>query len=101
MQLVPKSGARDAYLKVFKRDKIVRPTYLYDPENNIFGVAYLSILNQTFKPVKNEKSRIYLTISAYNTGVEMSVKPSAGKKNLKKLSQKYSKCLQKGYINIW
>lgn len=89
MQLVPKSGARDAYLKVFKRDKLVRPTYLYDPENNIrLGVAYLSILNQTFKPVKNEKSRIYLMISAYNTGAGNVSKAFTGKKNLKRAFSK-------------
>ena len=68
MQLVPKSGARDAYLKVFKRDKLVRPTYLYDPENNIrLGVAYLSILNQTFKPVKNEKELALAFVVRFDT----------------------------------
>ena len=69
MQLVPKSGARHAYKKVFKRDKIVRPAYLYVPENNIrLGVAYLGILEKTFKRAKNKNLRSYLMISAYNTG---------------------------------
>ena len=69
MQLVPKWGAREAYRKVFKRDKLVGPSYLYDPENNIrLGVAYLSILNQTFARIRNQQSRMHLVISAYNTG---------------------------------
>ncbi|MBT3716048.1 MAG: transglycosylase SLT domain-containing protein [Deltaproteobacteria bacterium] len=69
MQLVPKSGARDAYKKVFKRDKIVHPSYLYVPENNIrLGVAYLGILEKQFKRAKNRNLRTYLMISAYNTG---------------------------------
>ena len=40
MQLVPKSDARDAYLKVFKRDKIVRPTYLYDLKTYNWGSLF-------------------------------------------------------------
>ena len=69
MQLVPKWGAREAYRKVFKRDKLVGPSYLYDPENIIrLGVAYLSVLNQTFARISNQQSRMHLVISAYNTG---------------------------------
>jgi len=41
MQLVPKSGARDAYKHVYKVDKLVTGDYLYKPVNNIeLGCAY-------------------------------------------------------------
>ncbi|MBW7888854.1 MAG: DUF3393 domain-containing protein [Bacteroidetes bacterium] len=70
MQLVPKSGARDAYLFVHREDKLVTAEYLYIPENNIeLGAGYLTkLLTIDFKGVKDPKSRIYCAISAYNTG---------------------------------
>lgn len=70
MQLVPKSGARDAYLFVHKTDSLVTGDYLYVPENNIeLGAGYLTkLLTVDFKGVKDPKSRIYCAISAYNTG---------------------------------
>lgn len=70
MQLVPKSGARDAYRRVFRKDRVVVADYLYDPENNIrLGVAYLRILLDQLNKVENEQSRVYLAISGYNTGL--------------------------------
>ncbi len=70
MQLVPKSGARDAYRRVFRKDRVVEADYLYDPENNIrLGVAYIRILLDQLNKVENERSRIYLAISGYNTGL--------------------------------
>ncbi len=51
MQLVPKSGARDAYLYVYKEDKLLTANYLYQPDKNIeLGTAYLQLLmNRYFK----------------------------------------------------
>jgi soluble lytic murein transglycosylase-like protein len=70
MQLVPRSGARDAYLFVYKQDRLLSDTYLYDPERNIeLGSAYLSILDQRyFKKIENPMSRMLCSIAAYNTG---------------------------------
>ncbi len=69
MQLVPTSGARDAYKKVYGKDKIVSPKYLYDPENNIrLGTAYFAWLANQFKRAKNSDLRYHLMIAAYNTG---------------------------------
>ena len=43
MQLVPTSGAREAYRYVYNKDHVVSDTYLYDPKNNIeLGSAYLN-----------------------------------------------------------
>jgi len=70
MQLVPRSGGRDAYEYVFKNDKIVSGDYLYKPENNIeLGSAYLKLLQvREMKRIINPKSRMLCAIAAYNTG---------------------------------
>ena len=70
MQLVPTSGARDAYRYVYKKDKVVSDTYLYNPENNVrLGAAYIHRLNSGYlSGIKNEESRMLATIAAYNTG---------------------------------
>jgi len=70
MQLVPKSGAREAYRHVYKKDKIVKPNYLYIPENNIeLGCAYLAKLRDyEFKAVADKDALRYCMIASYNTG---------------------------------
>lgn len=71
MQLVPASGARDAHLMVYGKDKLLEPEYLYDSGNNIeLGTAYLHILDGRYlKHIENPTSRMYCSIAAYNTGV--------------------------------
>ncbi len=70
MQLVPRSGARDAYRLVFETDALVTGEYLYDPRNNIqLGVAYLHILQtRYFRRVEHSTNRMLCAIAAYNTG---------------------------------
>lgn len=70
MQLVPRSGAREAYRFVHKEDKIVKPDYLYTPENNIhLGCAYLAKMRDyEFKDVTDPDKLRYCLIAAYNTG---------------------------------
>ena len=70
MQLVPTSGARDAYRYVYKKDKVVSDIYLYNPENNVrLGSAYLRRLNSDYLgAIKSDESRMLATIAAYNTG---------------------------------
>lgn len=70
MQLVPKSGGRDAYRHVHKRDVIPTATYLYVPENNVeLGTGYLNMLmTKTFAGVKDARCRMLCAIAAYNTG---------------------------------
>ena len=70
MQLVPKSGARDAFNYIYKRDKLVTGLYLYVPKNNVeLGCAYIRKLRYVyFKNIKDNTSAYYCTISAYNTG---------------------------------
>ena len=70
MQLVPKSGARDAYNFVYKKDKYLNKKYLYKPKNNIeLGCAYLAKIRYgCFKSIKDSENAYLCTIAAYNTG---------------------------------
>ncbi len=70
MQLVPKSGARDAYLYVYKRDRLLRSNYLYQPSNNIeLGCGYLAMLKYGYlKKISDESKNDLCAICAYNTG---------------------------------
>ncbi len=84
MQLVPKSGARDAFFFAHKKDTLVTGEYLYIPENNIeLGTAYLTkLLTIEFRGVKDLRSKIYCAISAYNTGPGNVAKAFTGKRNV-------------------
>jgi len=70
MQLVPYSGAREAYRYLHGRDTIVTDTYLYKPENNIeLGTAYLNRLyHKHLEGITSPEARTWATIAAYNTG---------------------------------
>ncbi len=84
MQLVPKSGGRDAYFFAHKKDTLVTGEYLYIPENNIeLGTAYLTkLLTIEFRGVRDPRSKIYCAISAYNTGPGNVAKAFTGKRNV-------------------
>lgn len=85
MQLVPRSGAREAYRYVHKEDKIVKPDYLYTPENNIhLGCAYLAKMKQhEFKKVNDKDKLRYCLIAAYNTGPGNVCQAVVGEKKLR------------------
>lgn len=70
MQLVPKSGGRDAYRYVHKEDIIPTAEFLLNPDNNIqLGTGYLKLLmSTTFKKVEDARCRMLCAIAAYNTG---------------------------------
>ncbi len=70
MQLVPKSGARDAYQYVYGKDKILTANYLYNADKNIeLGAAYLRLLmDRYFSDVTNPQTRELCAIASYNTG---------------------------------
>jgi membrane-bound lytic murein transglycosylase C len=80
MQLVPKGGARDAYKYLFRKDKVVKESYLYKPNKNIeLGVAYLHLLYfRHFKHIRNHESRQWAAIAAYNTGAQNVIKSFSG-----------------------
>jgi len=81
MQLVPTSGARDAYRYLYNKDKLVSDTYLYNPDNNIeLGAAYLNRLYyRDFRDISSAESRKWATIAGYNTGAGNVFSTFAGK----------------------
>ena len=89
MQLVPKSGARDAYLYVYKEDKFLDKNYLYNPENNIeLGCAYLAKIRYVyFKEIEDDQKAIICAIPAYNTGIGNVSKTLSGTTKLKNASK--------------
>ncbi len=90
MQLVPRSGGRDAYRHAFGKDKKPSSAYLYDPTKNIqLGAAYLDLLsNREFKKVNNKTSKMYLIVAAYNTGGGNVSRAIHGNTNIYKASSK-------------
>ncbi|MEE9274708.1 MAG: transglycosylase SLT domain-containing protein [bacterium] len=71
MQLVPRTGALDAYAAVHGRRRILPPAYLYDPRNNVeLGAAYFSLIKRDYlKSVRREPHNTYLAIASYNWGI--------------------------------
>lgn len=70
MQLVPTTGGRDAYRQIHGEDGIPTKEYLFKPVNNIqMGCTFIDIMtSRYFKRAEDETTRLYLAISAYNTG---------------------------------
>ncbi|MBU1903797.1 MAG: membrane-bound lytic murein transglycosylase MltC [Proteobacteria bacterium] len=70
MQIVPSTAGRDVFEKIKQRSDQPTPEYLYNPGNNIdTGTAYLKILHEHYlAKIKDNNSRRYSVISAYNGG---------------------------------
>ena len=70
MQLVPSTGARDAYAYVYNKDKFLSKSYLYDPKNNIeLGCAYIARIRHGYLKNISDNDKAYMcTVAAYNTG---------------------------------
>jgi membrane-bound lytic murein transglycosylase C len=70
MQIVPKTAGIDTYKYLYKKKKLVSGSYLYNSSNNIkMGTAYLHILYYKYlKDIKNQDTKLFCTIAAYNTG---------------------------------
>ncbi len=100
MQLVPFSGARDAFNFVYNRDKIPTANYLYQANNNIeLGTAYLRLLiKRDFKNVRNPNSQILCAIAAYNTGAGNVAITFTGTTNLAKAIPKINAM---GYAELY
>jgi soluble lytic murein transglycosylase-like protein len=85
MQLVPRSGALDAYRYVYKKDCIPTQSYLYVPHQNIeLGTAYLRVLMNQFAKVTNPDCRRLCVIASYNTGAGNVSRAFTGNTNIKK-----------------
>ncbi len=84
MQLVPRSGAMDAYNFVYGVKTLLDPEYLYQPGNNVeLGSAYLNLLlSRYLRAVEDPLSRKYCAIAAYNTGAGNVARAFTGKRNV-------------------
>lgn len=70
MQIVPNSAGKDVNVKINNKDHSPDEATLFKPDENIrFGAAYLHILDSRYlKGIKDDTSRLYCMIAAYNTG---------------------------------
>ena len=70
MQIVPELGGREAHAKVFGKPAVLETERLKDVDLNVrLGTAYLSLLQSDyFSWIRDEETRRYLAIAAYNTG---------------------------------
>lgn len=84
MQVVPITAGADATKFLFGVEKILAPSYLYNPDNNIkIGTAYFRILYYSYlKGIENPTSRLYCSIAAYNTGSGNVAKAFVGRYNI-------------------
>jgi membrane-bound lytic murein transglycosylase C len=91
MQLVPETGAREAFKFLYDKDQVVKERHLYVPDKNIeLGTAYLHILyHRYFRAIKDPQSRLWATIAAYNTGPRNVIKTFSGKYTRKRFSSSY------------
>lgn len=70
MQVVPTSAGHDVNKRIHNIDSPMPVQDLYQPPKNVAtGTAYLHILNDKYlRSIKDDKSRLYCVIAAYNTG---------------------------------
>lgn len=86
MQLVPTTGGRDAYRRIFNKDGIPTKEFLFQPDNNIqMGTTFIDIMESNyFNRAEDEITREYLIICAYNTGAGNVAVAYTGDTNLSK-----------------
>jgi len=84
MQLVPESGAREAYRWLHRKDIKPSPAYLMRPRENLeLGSAYMKLLqDRIFAKVTNPRSRLYCAVAAYNGGGGNVGRTFSGKKSV-------------------
>ncbi len=70
MQLKLDQAVSDVYKSIYGRNDLPSIEQLFEPQLNIsIGSAYLSLVsNKYFKDIKNEKTKQYCLIAAYNAG---------------------------------
>ena len=70
MQIVPGSAGKDVAAFLYGKSVLLSPEYLYQADKNIeAGSVYMYLLQQRyFKQVRQDETRLYLSIASYNTG---------------------------------
>ncbi|MDA0241630.1 MAG: transglycosylase SLT domain-containing protein [Proteobacteria bacterium] len=84
MQLVPQTGGREALSFLRGKTAIPERALLFTPDNNIqLGSTYLHLLlTRHLGAIKNETSRRYAAIAAYNTGLGNLARAIGGKRGV-------------------
>lgn len=93
MQLVPSTGAADAYEQLYGKKGNISAKYLYDPGNNIkLGVVYFHLLqNRYMKKIQDPDSRLFCSIAAYNGGASNVGQTFIEKKSINKAARVINK----------
>lgn len=86
MQIVPHTGGKDAYEKLFGINKNPSKNYLFTPEKNIeLGVKYLQVIRDEYlSGIVDKNSLNYCTSISYNAGIGNTYKTFSGSKHQKK-----------------
>ena len=86
MQIMPHTAGKDASNLIYKTQKILSPSYLYNPKKNVqVGAAYFHILYYRYlKGVTDSKARLYCAIAAYNAGTSSVMKALTGRSSISK-----------------
>lgn len=89
MQLVPGSGAMDAYEYVYGEKTLLGPDYLYEPGRNVeLGSAYLGLLQSRYlRHIRNPENRQLCAIAAYNTGAGNVARSFVGTNNVQQAAE--------------
>ena len=84
MQIVPHSAGKDATNMLFNKSRVLSPSYLYNPKQNVqVGAAYLHILYYRYlQDIENPKSRLYCAIAAYNAGTSSVMRTLTGQSSI-------------------
>ncbi len=86
MQIMPHTAGLDASHLIYKKQKVLSPSYLYNPKKNVqVGAAYFHILYYRYlKGVTDSKARLYCAIAAYNAGTTSVMKALTGRNSINK-----------------
>jgi len=86
MQIVPHTAGVDASNLIYKKEKVLSPSYLYNPKQNVqVGAAYFHILYYRYlKGITDSKARLYCAIAAYNAGTSSVMKTLTGSSSISK-----------------
>ena len=86
MQIMPHTAGKDASNLIYKKAKVLSPSYLYNPKKNVqIGAAYFHILYYRYlKGITDSRARMYCAIAAYNAGTSAVMKTLTGRGSISK-----------------
>lgn len=93
MQIMPHTAGKDASGLIYKKAKVLSPSYLYNPKKNVqVGAAYFHILYYRYlKGITDSRARMYCAIAAYNAGTGAVMKTLTGRSSISKATPSINK----------